>query len=197
MRSSDRSRVVQARACSAASRSREWWRVEDRVREDRRSCGASSAGMRARRCFVEPAIARQRSDRARRTAASSASMIGARRRLVERDADAVFVDARRLIAARRARAPWTRIACDRRSSTMQACRRMRAVSDRDSRAASAPAPDARSSRCTRCGDALQPCRAVIDRVHAAMMASSTCAVQMLVVAFSRRICCSRVCSASR
>ena len=31
----------------------------------------------------------------------------------------------------------------------------------------------------------------------AMMASSTCAVQMLLVAFSRRMCCSRVCSARR
>ncbi len=31
----------------------------------------------------------------------------------------------------------------------------------------------------------------------AMTASSTCAVQMLLVAFSRRMCCSRVCSASR
>ena len=30
-----------------------------------------------------------------------------------------------------------------------------------------------------------------------MTASSTCAVQMLLVAFSRRMCCSRVCSASR
>jgi hypothetical protein len=28
-------------------------------------------------------------------------------------------------------------------------------------------------------------------------AGSTCAVQMLLVAFSRRMCCSRVCSASR
>ena len=31
----------------------------------------------------------------------------------------------------------------------------------------------------------------------AMTASSTCAVQMFDVAFSRRMCCSRVCSASR
>ena len=31
----------------------------------------------------------------------------------------------------------------------------------------------------------------------AITASSTCAVQMLLVAFSRRMCCSRVCSASR
>ena len=30
-----------------------------------------------------------------------------------------------------------------------------------------------------------------------MMASSTCAVQMLVVALSRRMCCSRVCSERR
>ena len=32
---------------------------------------------------------------------------------------------------------------------------------------------------------------------AAVTASSTCAVQMLLVAFSRRMCCSRVCNASR
>ena len=31
----------------------------------------------------------------------------------------------------------------------------------------------------------------------AMTASNTCAVQMLLVAFSRRMCCSRVCSARR
>jgi hypothetical protein len=31
----------------------------------------------------------------------------------------------------------------------------------------------------------------------AMTASRTCAVQMLLVAFSRRMCCSRVCSARR
>ncbi|MNL18250.1 hypothetical protein D3C87_1393880 [compost metagenome] len=31
----------------------------------------------------------------------------------------------------------------------------------------------------------------------AMLASSTCAVQMLDVAFSRRMCCSRVCIARR
>ena len=31
----------------------------------------------------------------------------------------------------------------------------------------------------------------------AITASSTCAVQMLLVAFSRRMCCSRVCSAMR
>ena len=30
-----------------------------------------------------------------------------------------------------------------------------------------------------------------------MFASSACAVQMLLVAFSRRMCCSRVCSDSR
>ena len=31
----------------------------------------------------------------------------------------------------------------------------------------------------------------------AITASSTCAVQMLLVAFSRRMCCSRVCNANR
>ena len=37
------------------------------------------------------------------------------------------------------------------------------------------------------------CMAYID----AITASSTCEVQMLEVAFSRRMCCSRVCSANR
>lgn len=36
-----------------------------------------------------------------------------------------------------------------------------------------------------------------DAYIAASTARSTCAVQMLLVAFSRRMCCSRVCSASR
>jgi hypothetical protein len=46
-------------------------------------------------------------------------------------------------------------------------------------------------------DRAQAVGPVIDGVHAAITASSTCAVQMFDVAFSRRMCCSRVCSARR
>ena len=47
------------------------------------------------------------------------------------------------------------------------------------------------------GDPLEAVRAVPGRVETAITASSTCAVQILLVAFSRRMCCSRVCNASR
>ena len=47
------------------------------------------------------------------------------------------------------------------------------------------------------GDAQQALRAVVTANMLAMLASSTWAVQMLLVAFSRRMCCSRVCMARR
>ena len=53
------------------------------------------------------------------------------------------------------------------------------------------------SRCTRSAIARSPSGPWYTAYRPAMTASSTCAVQMLLVAFSRRMCCSRVCSASR
>ena len=47
------------------------------------------------------------------------------------------------------------------------------------------------------GDRAEPFGPWYDAYSPAITASSTCAVQMLLVAFSRRMCCSRVCSASR
>lgn len=46
-------------------------------------------------------------------------------------------------------------------------------------------------------DGLQAVTAVPRGVEAEMLASNACAVQMFEVAFSRLMCCSRVCSASR
>ena len=68
--------------------------------------------------------------------------------------------------------------------------------------------DAAARRARRRAIAREPVHALGDRAQArrapwyaayspAITASSTCAVQMLLVAFSRRMCCSRVCSASR
>ena len=59
------------------------------------------------------------------------------------------------------------------------------------RPAAAPA-DSPAGRCA----SAPPARAT-PRSSPAITASSTCAVQMLDVAFSRRMCCSRVCNASR
>ena len=53
------------------------------------------------------------------------------------------------------------------------------------------------SQCTRCAISRRPSGPWYTAYMPAMFASSTCAVQMLLVAFSRRMCCSRVCSASR
>ena len=52
-------------------------------------------------------------------------------------------------------------------------------------------------RCTLAAIAASPSGPWYTAYIAAITASSTCAVQMLLVAFSRRMCCSRACSASR
>ena len=54
-----------------------------------------------------------------------------------------------------------------------------------------------ASECTRCAILRSPCGPCQIPYMPAIFASKTWAVQMLDVAFSRRICCSRVCSASR
>ena len=51
--------------------------------------------------------------------------------------------------------------------------------------------------CTRWAIAFSPCGPWNTAYIEAITASSACAVQTLEVAFSRRICCSRVCRASR
>ena len=51
--------------------------------------------------------------------------------------------------------------------------------------------------CTRSAIRLRPSGPWYTAYMLAMTASSTCAVQMLLVALSRRMCCSRVCSAMR
>ena len=77
------------------------------------------------------------------------------------------------------------------------CRRRRRARPRPRRRA-APRRAAPPCRATRRAIAAQPVGAVVDGVHRRpSTASSTCAVQMLQVAFSRRMCCSRVCRASR
>ena len=58
-------------------------------------------------------------------------------------------------------------------------------------------PPSTSSRCTRSAIRRSPSGPCHAAYSPAMLASSTCAVQMLDVAFSRRMCCSRVCRARR
>ncbi|MNT60489.1 hypothetical protein D3C72_1980720 [compost metagenome] len=60
-----------------------------------------------------------------------------------------------------------------------------------------PAASVAARRCTRCAMRFRPCGPWYTAYIDAITASSTCAVQMFEVAFSRRICCSRVCSARR
>ena len=64
-------------------------------------------------------------------------------------------------------------------------------------AAASPAASAFVSRCTRSAMARSRSGPWYTAYIAAITASSTCAVQMFEVAFSRRMCCSRVCSAMR
>ncbi len=63
--------------------------------------------------------------------------------------------------------------------------------------ARSPSASAAACRCTRAAIARSPSGPWYTAYMPAMTASSTWAVQMLLVAFSRRMCCSRVCSASR
>jgi hypothetical protein len=53
------------------------------------------------------------------------------------------------------------------------------------------------SAATRCAMRVSPSGPWYTAYMLATTAGSTCAVQMLEVAFSRRMCCSRVCSARR
>jgi len=53
------------------------------------------------------------------------------------------------------------------------------------------------SVCTRSAMRRSPSGPWYTAYMLAITASSTCAVQMLLVAFSRRMCCSRVCNAMR
>ena len=58
-------------------------------------------------------------------------------------------------------------------------------------------PTTRARSCTRDAIAVRPSGPWYTAYIDAITASSTCAVQMFDVAFSRRMCCSRVCSANR
>ena len=60
---------------------------------------------------------------------------------------------------------------------------------------SSPAATSRANRCVRCAIPRSPSGPWYTAYMLAMTASSTWAVQMLLVAFSRRMCCSRVCRA--
>ena len=98
------------------------------------------------------------------------------------------------VEALRQRRPHQRIGASR--SRSRSCRRTRRAAGDGRRAAphrpaaapaGSPAAAMRFSPSGPCHTAYMP----------AITASSTCAVQMFEVAFSRRMCCSRVCSASR
>jgi hypothetical protein len=64
-------------------------------------------------------------------------------------------------------------------------------------AAASPAAIRAAISCVRAAIARSPSGPWYTAYMPAITASSTCAVQMLLVAFSRRMCCSRVCNASR
>ena len=64
-------------------------------------------------------------------------------------------------------------------------------------AATAPVAKFRACPCTRSAIFLSPAGPCHAAYMPAITAKSTCAVQMLLVAFSRRMCCSRVCKARR
>ena len=138
---------------------------------------------------------RRRVDVRRRTTAHTAATIVRRRGLVERDAEGVGVDFAQVDAPRHAprprsrpRGPGTRTVSVSKNAS---CTHLDAAARR--LAASAHGDAVHACRRSRGGPRVRG----TTRTSPAITASSTCAVQMLLVAFSRRMCCSRVCNARR
>ena len=169
--------------------------VEHRVREERRACARGAAGTRfelvrdrgRRRANASPMPPRED---AARCASTSARVVVSSSEMPSACASTrAEVDARGAARARRSpavRAPVATVSVSKKRASSIAKPSLLEPGLQDRRQA-VHAPR----------DALEACGPVIDGVHRAITASSTCAVQMFEVAFSRRMCCSRVCSARR
>ena len=139
--------------------------------------------------------AERRPARRRLGRSASARQVVARHRLVERDADARRRHAAQVEAARQRR----RRSAPRRASpaSMRDGVEEGLVPQREAGRAAPHRPAAAPAAFTRRAMRVSPSGPCQTAYMPAITASSTCAVQMLEVAFSRRICCSRVCSARR
>ena len=122
--------------------------------------------------------------------------VGARRGLVERDPERPRIDAAEVHPRRDGRA--RRFARGLPAVATVIVSKNCAVRHAVNRAVSRPAFRIAVKPVHAARDASRARRGRDRRAYiAAITASSTCAVQMFDVAFSRRMCCSRVCSARR
>ena len=168
-------------------------RVEHRVGQEARRARSSSAGSAV---LAAPAGRRRTRRPSTPNAAQTVAQVLAGRGLVAGDRRRGRRRRRRRLTPALAGRGDDRVGAARRRGQDGVEERRRARPRR--RRARSPAASDAACRCTRAGDrrAARPGRGR-RRTCRPSTASSTCAVQMLLVAFSRRMCCSRVCSASR